>query len=129
MGTQGEYQKRGPREGIQVGGAPVQRGGAHKNLTVRFPEKMLADITRLAGARGASKNSVIIWALENLDLARLADMAEEHGNGTLKSSLHYLVPLRSEEWMVRMVTQRVLWECRDELLEQYRERREREEMV
>ena len=129
MVTEREYQERSPRIGIQgtpVAGAPVQRGGTHQNFTCRFPEKMLADITRLAGARGASKNSVIMWALGAIDLAKLADRAEEHGGGGTFRVDDTTPPAQesieeSMQWVESMILQ-VLREHQENILEWYQNR-------
>ena len=127
MVTAREYRERRPRIGIRTtefAGAPVKRGGPHQNFTCRFPEQMLLDITRLADAMDTSKNRVIMWVLEQADLANLADLAEEHGGDTVPVDAP-TPPTRtgleeSMRWVESMILQ-VLREHEGHLLERYME--------
>jgi hypothetical protein len=132
MVTERNHRERRPRIGIRdirditVSGAPVKRGGPHVNLTCRFPEQTLLDITRLADAMDTSKNAVILWILSQTDLAGLADRAEEHGGGGtfLVDDPTPPAPTGIEEsmrWVESMIL-RVLRAHQDHILERYRER-------
>ena len=81
--------------------------GAHKNLTCRFPELLLLDVTRLAHATGSSKNSEIMWILGQTNVGVLANLAEE--NNRLRGGDHASpVPVSVEEVTRRAEALRLL---------------------